>query len=105
MSFQERYQALAHAVQTGAAQECALDDEAVAFNMRTASSMPHSPKMLRTGVNMALVEGGALAQLLMDKGVITAEEYQGALIASLEAEVARYEARLSKRMGIEVRLA
>jgi hypothetical protein len=102
--FAARYGALAHAVQSGAAQEQALDDAAVRTGNRSATGVPHSPKMLRTGINMAMVEGGALAQLLIGKGVITMEEYRTALLIGLEREVEEYERRLSVRIGVPVTL-
>jgi len=47
--------------------------------------------MLRTGVNMALVDCAALAKLLLEKQVFTEVEYYEALAEATEAEQHRYE--------------
>ncbi len=85
------YQQLAHAMQAGVAAE-----------------MHHTkqtdPKHLRTGVNSALVDIAALAELLIKKGVITEAEYVEAIRDGMAEEVARYEARLSEHYGKPVKL-
>jgi hypothetical protein len=53
------------------------------------------PKHLRVGVNSALCENGALVRLLIAKGVITADEISKASADEMEAEVRRYQLRLS----------
>ena len=85
--FQSKYHALAHAMQTG-----------VAYTQEMGIS-PDNVKHLRVGVNMALVDSGALIKLLVDKGVITQEEVWESLIAGLEDEVERYRKLLSKTGG------
>lgn len=60
-SFEERYTAAAHAIQAGVAMELELDQR------EKGSAGPASPKHLRTGVNMAMVHEGALANLLVTK--------------------------------------
>ena len=87
-----RIAAAAHAVQSGVAVE--MND-----NPPSNSASPVSPKMLRTGVNMAMVEHGALVRLLIAKGVITDEEYMEELAKGLEDEKRAYEERISQRMG------
>lgn len=52
-----------------------------------------TPKSLRLGVNAAMVDHGALATLLIRKGLITEEEYLEAIAEAAEAELARYEER------------
>lgn len=84
---ERRYHAAAHAVQSGVAME--LHDD-------PASG---SPKHLRTGLNMAMVEHGALARLLIAKGIITNEEYMAELVAGVEDEQRQYEERLTARHG------
>ena len=69
-----RYKAAAHAMQTG-----------VAFTMDSNPSET-SPKHLRVGVNSAMVEHGALAHLLMQKGIITEVEYLESLADFMEKE-------------------
>jgi hypothetical protein len=84
---------LAHAMQSGVAQTLHLDPSS------------GTPKHLRVGVNMALVEVAALAGLLIEKGVFTREEYDAALIKGLRQEVNSYEESLSRAMGANVKLA
>lgn len=89
---QRRYLAAAHAVQAGVQME--LNDDPP-----SRSGSPVSPKMLRTGVNMAMVSHGALVRLLIGKGIITEEEYFEELAKGAEAEKAAYEERLTERFG------
>lgn len=63
-----------------------------------------SPKHLRVGVNSAMVEHGALAKLLVAKGIITEDEYFDALTEGMAAEVVRYEELLSEKLGKKVHL-
>lgn len=78
----DRYEAAAHAMQSGVAAEHA------------AGSTDGSPKHLRVGVNSAHVGIAALARLLLEKGVITMDEYEAAQAEEMEAEQKRYEQRL-----------
>ncbi len=87
-----RYQSAAHAMQTGVATEHAL------------GAQDGTPKYLRVGVNSALVNDAAIAKLLIDKGIITEDEYLIATTEAMEAEVDRYRARLSQTMGGNVNL-
>jgi hypothetical protein len=89
----ERYEAAAHAMQTG-----------VAYEMNQGSK-DTEPKHLRVGVNSALVDCAALADLLIAKGLFTQGEYVKAIADEMEAEVKRYEDRLSKTMGATIKLA
>lgn len=86
----DRYRAASHAMQSGVAMQIQLDGEHGAGS---------SPKYLRTGVNAALVDNGALAALLIQKGLITADELAAALADGMEAEVQRFERLLSERLG------
>lgn len=92
MTHSVRYRELVHAVQSGVAFDQAKDSE------------DGSPKHLRTGINIVFVEHAALVKLLIAKGVITAEEYDAAVIRGLEEEVARYEAILTQKLGAPVKL-
>lgn len=96
MSFNEKYPALVHAMQSGVAFDISSGGE---------SKAGADAKHLRVGVNVAIVESSALWRLLCDKGIITTEEMEAALIAAHEAEVARYEERLKERYGVETKLA
>jgi hypothetical protein len=78
----ERYRAAAHAMQTG-----------VAIEMERGAT-DTQPKHLRVGVNVAMCDHAGLVMLLIEKGVITSEEYAAAVADSMEEEVARYEKRL-----------
>ena len=84
------YNRLVHAMQSGVAMDISHCGE---------KGAGADPKHLRVGVNVAMVESAALAKLLMDKGVFTPEEYNKALIEAHRQEVARYEARLTDRVG------
>lgn len=87
-----KYEALAHAVQSGVAAKMHIAPEET------------EPKHLRVGVNMAMVESAALAGLLMEKGVFTEAEYRQALIAMLQREVGSYETFLSNHYGRKITL-
>lgn len=87
-----RYQAALHGMQTGVAYEMQHDAKAT------------QPKHLRVGVNAAMVDHSALAKLMMDKGIITEEEYYRALVAAMEAERDRYELHLTRTLGISIKL-
>lgn len=91
---QERYTAAAHAMQTGVA----------AGMIPGARHAETEPKHLRVGVNSALVSVGALAALLVRKGVITEVEYFEAMADGMEAEAKRYADELSERFGTQVTL-
>jgi hypothetical protein len=82
-----RYVALAHAIQSGVAMDLQHDPT------------PGTPKHLRTGLDCRAADHGALARLLIAKGVFTLEEYEAALLEGLEREKAAYEQRLTDRFG------
>jgi hypothetical protein len=87
-----RYEAAAHAMQSGVAADQGSTDH------------NDNAKHLRVGINSALVETSAIGTLLMSKGIITKEEYAEAIIAGMEAEALRYQELLSKRFGRPVTL-
>lgn len=95
---QAKYNALCHAVQSGVAME--MNTPQGGAGERGSCG----PKHLRTGVNIALVETGALGRVLVHKGIITEREYWEAMVEAMEAEVARYEAAISQRTGGNVKL-
>lgn len=80
----DRYHAALHAMQSGVAVEMGPSTE---------------PKHLRVGVNAALVGSAALGRLLIEKGVITLDEYEAAMAAEMEAEQARYEQKLGVKLA------
>jgi hypothetical protein len=59
----------------------------------------HMPKHLRSSVDMRAADQEGLAKLLIEKGVVTLDEYQKAIADSAEREKARYEEYLTKRVG------
>jgi hypothetical protein len=77
----ERHQKACHAMQTGVAIE-------------KQRNGPEGEKHLRVGINVALVDQGALVQLLIDKGVISEDEYLEAIAVGMEKEVERCKERL-----------
>ena len=85
----DRLVQLSHAMQTGVAYEIE----------KTPSNSATSPKHLRTGVNAAMVEHAALVELLVEKGIITLEEFLERNCAKMQEEVDKYEERLSKAYG------
>ena len=76
----------------------------VAALMASGQQEDVTPKHLRVGVNSALVNHHAIATLLIEKGIITHEEYFEALAKSAEAERKRYEAAVRNKLGKEVTL-
>lgn len=89
---QARYQAAAHAMQSGVA---------MTMNVKPSAT---EPKHLRTGVNSAMVETSTLAWLLIQKGIITEQEWYSALADAMEREKALYERELSQLFGHSVTL-
>lgn len=90
--FHDEYARLAHAVQTGVAYALVDDPKG------------GSPKHLRVGVNTVKADLGALARLLVAKGLLTEEELFEATLNGLREEIKMYERELSTRMGAEVKL-
>ena len=87
----EKYLALYHAMQSGVAYMMGKSEEC-------------SPKHLRVGVNSAMVEHGALIKLMIDKGIITMDEYEKYLVEFMEREVKSYEDQLGKALGSNIKL-
>lgn len=86
----ERYTEAAHAMQTGVA---------MAMERGTPSVQP---KHLRVGINVAMCDHAALVQLLVEKGLITEEEYAKAIADEMEREVERYRQRLELPDGVRL---
>jgi hypothetical protein len=74
---QTRYNAAAHSYQS-----------AIAFQITRLglNGAGADPKYLRTGINSAMADHGALALLLVEKGVITEAEYSEAIVKGAERE-------------------
>ena len=79
---------LQHRMQSGIA---FLEGRQEVFGERFAEI---EPKHLRVGINMALLEGSALAALMFRKGLIEAEEYFDVIIEFLDMEVMSYSRRI-----------
>lgn len=74
-----RYQAAVHAMQTG-----------VALSMPSEET---EPKHLRVGINAAMSDHGGLVALLVEKGIISWEEYVKAIADAMERERDSYADR------------
>ena len=87
----ERYEAAAHAIQSGVATE---------MERQPPGAMgPTSPKHLRVGLELRACDHAALVRLLIEKGIITEAEYLEAIADEAEREKARYEERISQALG------
>jgi hypothetical protein len=86
------YERQAHATQSGVAMKMHHDETET------------TPKHLRVGVNAAMCDHAALARLLINKGLITHDEYVTAITAEMRQEKERYEAWLSERLGTKITL-
>lgn len=96
----ERYQAALHAVQSGVAIVIGLDNKDTGLNWDSPGQLQGSAgaKHLRTGLNAAMCDHGALVDLLIKKGLITDEEYVRAITIKLEEEVHIHEAEIEERL-------
>ncbi len=81
--YRDRYVRAIHGMQAGVALDEARGDASC------------TPKHLRVGVNAAMVDSAALAALLIQKGIVSEEDYLESLATVAEAEHARYEAHHS----------
>jgi len=99
----ERYKALCHAVQTGIGWEIAGENP-TCFDINADPNL-RAHKHLRVGIDVTKSDQGSLVALLIEKGVITDDEYLDAILAGAEREKALYEAHLSARFGKPVTLA
>lgn len=87
MTDTDRYYKATHAMQTGVSVVMQYDKTEC------------DPKHLRVGVNSAMVEHSALVELLVDKGVITLEEFMKYLANAMEKEAQHYQEEVSVLMG------
>jgi hypothetical protein len=78
----KEYEKLMHVMQT-----------AVALKMQRFPNET-TPKHLRVGVNAAMVEHSALINLLIQKGIITDEEYYSEVNSMLKGEIENYRKEL-----------
>jgi hypothetical protein len=90
----QRYLAAMHAMQTGVMM--LLDRDAPGWRDGLVPDRHEaSPKHLRVGVNSALLDSGALQKVLIDKGLITAEEFLAALCELVDGDVESYRRKLN----------
>jgi hypothetical protein len=82
-----RYEAAMHAMQTG-----------VAYVMEKDPSET-SPKHLRVGVNSSLIEQAAIAEILVEKGLLTWDEYYKKLADVAERERNSYKEHVNNLYG------
>jgi hypothetical protein len=61
-------------------------------------------KHLRVGINSSMVDHAGLVALLIEKGIITDEEYLSKIADAMEREVTLYEAELALHIGAEITL-
>lgn len=91
----KRYLELAHSIQCAAG-----------FMIEGGHSNEGTPKHLRTGINMAMCGHVALVKLLVDKGIISEDEYADALIEMLEKELEKelesYKAEAKDIAGADI---
>lgn len=81
-----------HAVQTG-----------VMYMMENGSKEAE-PKQLRVGINSAMVSDAAIVKLLVDKGLITMDEFYKELADAAEKEAKLYTEALEQVYGVKVTL-
>ena len=89
---QGRHIAAMHGMQSGVAAKMNFDPNETA------------PKHLRVGVNSAMVQHAALTRLLIDKGLITEQEYFTAQADMMERERDGYQQEVSQHYGTSVTL-
>src|SRR5690348_9895170 len=96
MSARTRYMAAAHGIQSATAFLMDLAEQ-----RQDASIDPGTtPKHLRVGVNMTMVDNGAIARLLIDKGIIQEADYMEYVAQMAEKELADLTKRAREASGI-----
>lgn len=86
-SNRDRYHDACHAMQSGVAAKMHIDGAET------------TTKHLRVGVNSAMVESAAIVQLLIDKKIITMEDWEKYLANAMETEKIRYEEYLGMKLA------
>jgi hypothetical protein len=87
-----RYERACHAMQTGVAMKMNYHEQEAA------------PKHLRTGINSAMVETSVLTQFLLEKGIITEQEFWAKMCSQMETEVAMYKQWLDDHLDGSITL-
>lgn len=60
---------------------------------------PTEPKHLRVGVNSAMCDHAALVRLLIEKGVVSEDEYIKVVADEMEREAECYQQRIQEHYG------
>lgn len=105
MTFEEKralYIELTRAVQDGIAWQIALDHPDVSDINEEPNLCEH--KHIRVGIDTSKSDQGALARLLIAKGIFSLDEYQDAMNEGMKLEKAMHEAELSKQLGKKITL-
>lgn len=93
MTFHERYEAAAHRIQTAIGFSFGLDYSWMDGRLLTAL------KHLRVGIDTSKADQGGLVKLLIRKGVITEDEYFGAILEANEGEAELQQETLQRKMA------
>jgi hypothetical protein len=88
----KRYMKAAHAMQSG-----------VAFKMEKDPSET-KPKHLRVGINSVLSNNAAIAELLIERGIFTKEDYMSKMADKMEEEAEDYRQELESLFGVHIEL-
>lgn len=91
-SFSQEYSRLAHAVQSG-----------VAVELNNGSRIA-TPKYLRTGLNLVMRDLSSLCDLLIQKGLLTQEELEEAILKGVKEEIKLHEQLIEQRLGKKIKL-
>lgn len=65
---------------------------AIKYEMETGISEKTTPKHLRVGVDSGMINDAALALLMIQKGIITMDEYMESVRLQANEELAAYQA-------------
>lgn len=108
---QQRYMAAMHGVQTGIEYRRQYDRKfveekylLVGIVSNEVTDAAHAELLIRAKITERQIEHAALAQLLIDKGIFTLEEYTAALVKFAEEEQASYTRELSQHYGTKITL-
>lgn len=96
MNAQDRYMAAARGIQSAIAYLMTLAQQRGDASIDPGTSHKH----LRVGVNMTMVDNGAIARLLIDKGIIEEADYMEYVAQMAEKELADLTKRAREVSGI-----
>ena len=93
----KRYSDAAHAMQSGVKMMMNYEHPE-AQTPDNALDPSTSPKHLRVGINSTMVDHAALMHILLNKKIITLDDYFASLADEMEEEVERYEKAIEEAM-------